>query len=63
MPKRERHLDEQLGLLVCAGLLILVTFFWITCGWFARGYYEDHVARQIVKRLCEEGVMCAELAD
>lgn len=66
-PKREHHLDEQLGLLVgmVFGGAFLLTFciLLFTAGWYARGRYKDHQAQAIIKRLCEEGVLCAELAD
>jgi hypothetical protein len=61
--KRERHVDEQMGLMVAAAVCCVFVIGLIGAGWFARGLYEDRVAKQIVKRLCQEGVLCAELAD
>lgn len=60
---REYHVDEQLGLIIVAIFTLAFITIMFSTGWVARGLYEDHVARQIVKRLCAEGVMCAELSD
>jgi hypothetical protein len=52
-----------IGVLIAAAICCALVVGLIAAGWFGRGLYEDHVARQVVKRLCEEGVMCAELAE
>jgi len=63
MRARERHVDEQLGLLVLVVVVSLFAFVCSAIGWAGRGFYEDHVARQTLKHLCETGVLCAELAE
>lgn len=59
---REHHVDEQMGLVVVLLAAIFAASCWIAAGWYARGVYEDRVANTTLHRLCEEGVLCAELA-
>lgn len=62
-PWREHHVDEQMGLIVLVVIGLFSACVWLGAGWVARGFYEDRVARQTLGRLCDEGVLCAELAE